>query len=357
MRGIRAVLAAAMLGLAAHCGGSRFTVASSDAGGTTDASVDASAGDGGSLDGAVRFTSPVTLAKGETLPRGIAVDDTRLYWVDAEDPSGGPGSVRTMRKDGSGQVATVAAGQIAPLDIAVDLAHVYWSVDTGASPPTAAQCLVMTADKGTLGSPTCFTSGPYAMLRMALAPSNVIILAQSAQGPYVGFAPASGGMYANVAARGPSAAVAGTDSDAFLGNAYGTHVDSVLLPALTFAPNVCTNGCGSGIVVDLVLDRALSRAYWVTTMGQVASAPLPPPTTDGTILATVAGTPQRIARDASYLYVAAQPGSIYAVPTAGGAPITLASGENHPFGIAVDANDVYWTCADGTIRAVGVPGH
>jgi hypothetical protein len=51
--------------------------------------------------------------------------------------------------------------------------------------------------------------------------------------------------------------------------------------------------------------------------------------------------------------------SVFAVPIApldAGLPtLKLASSEVRPFGIAVDAAYVYWTCANGTIRAARVP--
>jgi hypothetical protein len=204
--------------------------------------------------------------------------------------------------------------------------------------------------------PTCVTSAAYTTSRMGLNTDSVILLSQDANGSFLGYAPKTGGMYTTVAAQGPSAAIAASDQTIYLGNPYGPHIDAFGLPMLMVGPNACIDGCGDGTVVDLALDTTLDHAFWATTKGEVVFAPFPPPTANGTLLGTVMGTPQRIARDASFVYVTTQmPGAVWAVPIAGGMPIALARGENDPFGIAVDGSRVYWTCGDGTIRAVPLP--
>jgi hypothetical protein len=100
--------------------------------------------------------------------------------------------------------------------------------------------------------------------------------------------------------------------------------------------------------------------FWITGTGDdgVYTTPLPPKRASGTPMATLTETPVRMARDLYYVY-ATTTHSVVAVPIAAedaGLPvITLASGEVDPFGIAVDANYVYWTDATGAIRAHTVP--
>src|SRR5262249_31628730 len=106
--------------------------------------------------------------------------------------------------------------------------------------------------------------------------------------------------------------------------------------------------------VDMAVDAALGRVLWVTSMGNVVAAPIARNT--AVVLGAVAGTPQRMARDARYVYVTTMEGSVYAVPASGGgAMVTLATNENGPFRGATDATNVYWTTADGSIRATGAP--
>ena len=86
-------------------------------------SPDAPVPDGGSLDGAlpegavsdggVRFTGPMTLVSNESAPRGLAVDETRLFWVDAEGAGNAPGSARSAPK-GGGAVTTIGPSQTSP---------------------------------------------------------------------------------------------------------------------------------------------------------------------------------------------------------------------------------------------------
>jgi len=69
--------------------------------------------------------SVTTLASGLSAPLRLAVDETRIYWI--ENSSGaGLGSIKEISKNG-GVVTTLAAGLDYPKDIAVDLNNIYWS--------------------------------------------------------------------------------------------------------------------------------------------------------------------------------------------------------------------------------------
>jgi hypothetical protein len=50
-------------------------------------------------------------------------------------------------------------------------------------------------------------------------------------------------------------------------------------------------------------------------------------------------------------------GTVMKIPLAGGTPTTLASGQDQPYGIAVDTSAVYWTNRrDGRVMKVPVGG-
>ncbi len=67
----------------------------------------------------------VLVTESGTQPIGVTIDDTSVYWVDAENP----GSVQSVPKSGGDGGATylTPANLETPLSVAVDAQHVYWA--------------------------------------------------------------------------------------------------------------------------------------------------------------------------------------------------------------------------------------
>jgi hypothetical protein len=70
--------------------------------------------------------SIVTLATGQTLPEGIAVDGSSVYWVNSGTRDQPDGSIMKAPLAG-GEPSVLASGQSGPYQIAVDGANVYWT--------------------------------------------------------------------------------------------------------------------------------------------------------------------------------------------------------------------------------------
>ncbi len=125
----------------------------------------------------------------------------------------------------------------------------------------------------------------------------------------------------------------------------------------------------NGTVTEWVAIDA-TRVYWTSALdGLVRSCPLAGCGGTPTNVATGQTVPWSIAVDQTSVYFSVWNGSIGApaqnggairkCPLAGcsGAPITLASAENQPWQIALDAQYVYWTgFKDGTVKRCAVSG-
>jgi hypothetical protein len=361
-----AVLLASACGTVIGLDDLRYGPSASDAGGLADAPVGVvDDGSGGGNDGAADAAlaadsggpAPTTLVSGLGVDLGgLTVDGTTLYWIDQS------GLVQSAPKTG-GAATTISSGEAMPLDVAVDGQDLYWSVSEpiGAA-GGAVVCNARFLSKAFLtATPTCATSTQYATLRMVLNDQDVVLLTHGAGTTlYVGTAAKATAFdaYKSATLGGPAAALAATNSLVYVGNANGHHVDQYVLPGVSSESITCLNGCGATTIVDMVLDTTQENVLWVTSDGNVYSAPVAVTNQTGTLVASLGAQPQRVARDPSHLYVSAANGSIYAVPLPAGAspatPLVLAAGEQTPFGIAVDSANVYWTAA-GAIRAVPAP--
>ena len=93
--------------------------------------------------------------------------------------------------------------------------------------------------------------------------------------------------------------------------------------------------------------------YWTTITGNHAVMKVP----------IGGGTPTVLAATTSPYAIAARGGAVYfndgdtvmMVPAAGGAPVTLATAQQFPFSMAVDATTLYWVNARGAGEIVSMP--
>jgi len=62
-----------------------------------------------------------------------------------------------------------------------------------------------------------------------------------------------------------------------------------------------------------------------------------------------------VATDGDFVYFTSRTGDVRKVPTSGGPPITIATGQARPFAVTVDDRCVYWSnLGDGTVWAAPV---
>jgi hypothetical protein len=302
----------------------------------------------------------VTLAAGLSDPLGITLDDTNIYWVEGESSDGGSGSVNVMPKSG-GVPKTLVESQPSPLDIAFGDPGLYWSINT-ANQPAGTQCMVMMMKSPTMPVTKCVTESPFATTRMALTKSYVVVLTTDPDNnSHIGFAPrAAEAAYTSVLSVSPARAVAATDTIGLVGD--GAHVDDYALPGLGMGMAVY-QGPGPWQVTDITLD-SVGDAFWAASdgnTGQVATGSYSKLDMMGTVLANkLPGAPQRIAIGGSYVYVTLMAGPtsgiIEAIEKTGVGVRQLAILDDcAPYGIAVDATRIYWTCTNGSIQSIEVP--
>ena len=276
----------------------------------------------------------VTLASGLSDPTAVAIDSQNVYWID----NGGGGVMKVPI--GGGATTTLAPqgqGPNVPSDsIAVDGTSVYW-VQPGASGSATSGIVgsVGTAG-GDAGAFAALQNTPYAIAVDAqnvywvdYLPTNAgTVMKQPLTGFRVATALATGVIDPNW--------IAVDDTNVY----YNSSISLLTVPIgggtpLTFS--------AKSQPIAIALEGA--NVYWVTNNQTVLTAPK----TGGGMPVTLAGAtavsgPYAIAADAENVYWTNNTGgTVMKVAVTGGAPITLVTGEVGAWGIAIDANSVYFT--------------
>jgi sugar lactone lactonase YvrE len=280
----------------------------------------------------------LALAMNQDQPIWIAVDATNVYWTNFNG-----GQVMKVAKSG-GTPIQLASGQPRPFGIAVDANNVYWA-NYGLMHFGAGTVMQLPSDSDG-GMPTTLASGLSGPIGIAVDATNVYWA--DGWGADVDGVPIDGGALTQLAANQNGPHYVATDG----ANLYWTTYNDDTIMQLPLVDGGVPKQLATGMTPPFLgIAVGPTGVYWTQeiTGGTVWSVP-----TDGGAATTIAAKqnqPWGIALDAKYVYwVNNGSGTVMRAPLAGGPATQLASQQSQPTSIAVDSTAVYWTNnGDGTV--------
>jgi hypothetical protein len=290
--------------------------------------------------GSTVISSGIVIASEQSNPTSIAVDDANVYWTN--DVTAGS-IVRAPLVGGSATV--ISSAQDSPASLAVGGGVVYWSNASGDilnAPTTGASITNPKATAHLQGTPSSLVvSGSSLWWTDAL---NGMV--HSCDAPTSGCPDGINMMYAGDAQ--PTSMAIDNGSVWWLSAWSGGRVEQCMA-------NACT-GTSEALVENQAGIHALAidatNVYWTMPDRVLTASRLMP---DGgaivTTLASGMARPWGIAVDATDVYFTnLSGGTVMKVSKSGGDPIVIASSLSSPWGIAVDATNVYFTSSgDGRV--------
>ena len=305
--------------------------------GSDDAPGDAVLQDGPPRDGGTAFGPSLAIARTAPGLRGVGVDLTRVYFANEST-----GEIRSAPKagDGSGG-STIVVATFKPTDLAVDATRIYW-IDKSAANLASSSVFKSSKKDGTDVVP-----GPNynVSVRMTLAAGHAFTSTMTASSVWYVMRDGTG---LDPGSFGPSATCIVSDGATVF---YGRAGVLRSFPEPDGGPPLATTDA-----TDLVVDD--TALYWITASGAVQKLDKDKRGGTPTVLAAGVSGLARIALDEKNVYVTAwglgaDTGRVIQIPKAGGPAVDLVKGLHEPWGIVVEATGLFVTNhGDGTVVAL-----